>query len=191
MGNKKILDVGCGMNKMEGAIGIDINPNTQADVVHDLNKFPYPFPDSEFDSIICNHIIEHIDDVVPFMEELYRIGKPDCVVEIITPHFTNPCSYRDPTHKRHLSFFSFDYFLRQERAFRPGFWGRALETEYPALTFYTDKKFEKTSNRLSFARPFRLLGIEWFCNHFPNLYEFYFAFVLPARDIYIELRVVK
>jgi len=45
----KILDVGCGTNKHPGAIGLDYNPRTGADVIHDLNEVPYPFPDDEFD----------------------------------------------------------------------------------------------------------------------------------------------
>jgi predicted SAM-dependent methyltransferase len=70
----KTLDVGCGNNKAKGAIGIDFNADTQADVVHDLNSYPYPFEDNEFEKILCNHIIEHIDDVVSFVEKLYRSG---------------------------------------------------------------------------------------------------------------------
>ncbi len=42
----KILDVGCGANKYEGAIGLDNNPRTAADVIHDLGQVPYPFPDN-------------------------------------------------------------------------------------------------------------------------------------------------
>ena len=45
----KIFDVGCGANKTEGAIGLDHNPRTNADVIHDLGELPYPFPDNEFE----------------------------------------------------------------------------------------------------------------------------------------------
>jgi hypothetical protein len=38
--DKKILDVGCGQNKFPGAIGIDANPRSHADVIHDLGNFP-------------------------------------------------------------------------------------------------------------------------------------------------------
>jgi len=60
---RKILDVGCGQNKYPGAIGIDSNPRTQADVIHDLGQSPYPFPDNEFDEVICRHVIDLLDAV--------------------------------------------------------------------------------------------------------------------------------
>ena len=47
-----VLDLGCGNRKRPGTVGIDINPQTAADVVHDLNCFPYPFADSTFDHVV-------------------------------------------------------------------------------------------------------------------------------------------
>jgi len=49
----KILDVGCGNAKTTNAIGIDSNPTTQADVIHDLNlysksNFLNPLAEKEF-----------------------------------------------------------------------------------------------------------------------------------------------
>ena len=38
----KVLDIGCGNRKREGAFGIDVDPQSAADLVHDLNIFPYP-----------------------------------------------------------------------------------------------------------------------------------------------------
>ena len=70
---KRILDVGCGQNKYPGAIGIDANRATHADVIHDLGTFPYPFADNEFEEIICRHVIEHVPDVLGFVNELHRI----------------------------------------------------------------------------------------------------------------------
>src|SRR4029078_2403801 len=87
---KRILDVGCGQNKHPGAIGIDSNPRAHADVIHDLGKIPYPFPDNEFDEIICRHIIEHVPRVMSFVSELHRITKPDGLIRIVTPHYSNP-----------------------------------------------------------------------------------------------------
>jgi SAM-dependent methyltransferase len=41
----------------------------------DLNVFPYPFPDKYFDFIICNHVLEHLEDPVRTCAEFSRIAK--------------------------------------------------------------------------------------------------------------------
>ncbi len=38
--NKKRLDIGCGNNKLSGAVYLDINPDVKPDIVHDLNTLP-------------------------------------------------------------------------------------------------------------------------------------------------------
>ena len=64
----KILDVGCGIHKQPGSIGLDRNPDSRADVLADLDRFPYPFADSSFDRLTAIHVIEHVDDVIRTME---------------------------------------------------------------------------------------------------------------------------
>ena len=56
----RTLDVGCGIHKQPGAIGIDRNPASRADVLADLDRFPYPFADSAFDRLTAIHVIEHV-----------------------------------------------------------------------------------------------------------------------------------
>lgn len=187
----KILDVGCGNNKAPGAIGIDSNQRTQADVIHDLNDTPYPFGNDEFDEVICNHIIEHVGDVIKFIEELHRIIKPGGILRIVTPHHSNGRAYADPTHRRYLSTASLDCFIVGAGNVKPGFWGRVFETHFPAMDFYSSARFEKVETRLSFGRPFRVFGISWLANRFLNPYEMYLAYIFPARDIFFVLKVVK
>src|SRR5437016_3117560 len=88
--SRKILDVGCGQNKFPGAVGIDSNPRTGADFIHDLGIFPYPFNDDEFDEIICRHVIEHVPDVLGFVNELHWTTKPSGLLKIVTPNYLNP-----------------------------------------------------------------------------------------------------
>lgn len=50
-----------------------------------------PFYDKEFDYVICNHVLEHVDDPVSFCQELSRVGKrgylecPSIVGEFLFP----------------------------------------------------------------------------------------------------------
>ena len=73
----KILDLGCGDNKVEGAIGLDNIALSEVDIVHDLLHFPYPIKDNSFDTIYLRHVIEHfiIDKIINIMNECYRILK--------------------------------------------------------------------------------------------------------------------
>jgi SAM-dependent methyltransferase len=42
-------------------------------VYYDGDRFP--FSDGEFDYVICSHVIEHVDDVVKFFAEMFRVSR--------------------------------------------------------------------------------------------------------------------
>ena len=86
----KILDVGCGNNKYPGAVGMDINPRTAADIIHDCGIVPYPFADNEFDEIVCRHVAEHVPDVMAFIAALHRITRPGGRILIYDMRRRNP-----------------------------------------------------------------------------------------------------
>ena len=106
-----VLDVGCGTRKAEpDALGIDFSPRSAADVVWNLDDFPWPLESDAFERIYMSHIIEHVRDVMRTMAEVHRVGRPGADVFVVTPHFSSHNSYIDPTHVRHMSARSFDYF---------------------------------------------------------------------------------
>lgn len=186
----KILDIGCGNAKAPGALGIDSNPGTQADVVHDLNVFPWPLDSDAFDRVVCSHIVEHVADLMKFMEEAHRVSRAGARIEIVTPHFSSRFSYTDPTHVRHLGLRSFDYFMAR-RPLRHTLWTRAFETEFAVPDFYVRPLFRLARAHLRLARPFRLTGLELLANRLPDFYELYLTWVFPARDLYFTLEVLK
>lgn len=188
---ERILDVGCGKAKQPGAIGLDVNPFSDADVIADLNHRPWPFVSNAFGRILCRHIVEHVADLMWFMEEVHRIARPGALVEIVTPHFSNRYSFTDPTHLRHLGWRSFEHFAGGRAVSNPNLLQRWLETQHPIPGFYTTVRFRIKSRYLYFARPYRWTGIEWLANRFPDFYELYLAFLFPARDLYVTLEVVK
>jgi SAM-dependent methyltransferase len=75
MDAKRVLDLGCGNKKRAGALGIDFNTRTAADVTHDLNVFPYPLESETFDEVYLDNTLEHLNDVMRVMEEVHRICK--------------------------------------------------------------------------------------------------------------------
>jgi len=48
---KKKLHLGCGKIIKEGYVNLDIQKLPGVDVIHDLNKFPYPFKDNSFQNL--------------------------------------------------------------------------------------------------------------------------------------------
>lgn len=94
----KILDIGCGESKTEGSLGMDIIKESSANIIADINK-PLPFKDNTFDKIVMNHLLEHVDNVIKVMEELYRILRPKGGIIIRVPCFSNFQATSHPQHK--------------------------------------------------------------------------------------------
>src|SRR5688500_10375626 len=180
----KILDVGCGINKYEGAIGLDNNPRTAADIIHDLGDVPYPFSDNEFDLVVSSHSIEHIPDVMAFIEELYRITKGGGRIKIVTPHYTNPDWATDPTHRNHFNSYSFNSFMPDRQLF----------------PFYTDVRLKAIRTYVSLANLWRAIGLEFLVNldqRWPSFrftrkfWEFYLSQICRGKELRFELQAIK
>lgn len=168
-----VLDLGCGQKKFPGAVGVDISADTDADVVHDLDVFPYPLEDDSFDQILMQDVIEHVREPYAVMGELHRIGRPGARVHLRTPHFSSVLAYSDPTH-------------------RHAFGAEAIRgLAQPGFSHYTQVRFRVVHVTLDLWTPFRLIGIEKLANTRTDLYERYLAFRFPAMNIRAELEVLK
>lgn len=171
-GSGAVLDVGCGSAKFPGATGLDIAAETDADVVHDLDVFPYPLEDASFDQILMQDVIEHVAEPMRVFAELRRILRPGGRVQLRTPHFSSVLAYGDPTHKQYFSTIA----IRQ--------------LAEPRFSHYSDARFEVVHITLDLWTPFRIMGIAALANRQPDLYEKYFAFRFPAMNIRAEFRAV-
>jgi predicted SAM-dependent methyltransferase len=116
------LDLGCGQAKQEGFTGVDIAGD--ADVIHDLFSFPWPFPDSSVEEIHASHFVEHIPHYRPdwdrdgwwmFFNECYRICKPDAKLTFVHPYVKCDRAFWDPTHTRYIHETTWYYGDRQWR----------------------------------------------------------------------------
>ena len=109
------LDIACGQNKPEGFYGIDIAKTKEADMVYDLEKFPWPIPDNSVDEATCSHYIEHTKDIIKFMDEVHRILKPGAKILIRAPYYNSSRAWQDPTHTRVISEATFLYYNKEWR----------------------------------------------------------------------------
>lgn len=80
------LDIGCGKEKRPGYVGVDFGGDS--DIQADLTK-PLPFEDGVAEALYASHSLEHFTDseAMDLLAEMYRIAKPECVLEICVPDF--------------------------------------------------------------------------------------------------------
>lgn len=125
------LNLGCGTDYKEGWVNVDISEKdiygnkTKVDVMHNLNKYPYPFKNEQFSYILSIGLLEHMRDLEKHIKELSRISKKGCIIKIRVPYFLSYNSGKELyTHRFSLySIQLFNIFNRNKfRLIKKGFW---------------------------------------------------------------------
>lgn len=152
------LDLACGKNKKEGFKGVDISGD--ADIIHDLDVLPWPFEDNSVYEIHCSHFVEHVTDLIKFMEECHRILVPLGTMTIITPYYTSERAWQDPTHVRAITDVTFNYFDK-EWLKNNGLSHYPINTDFEVLhrRHYVEPEWETRS----------LQAREWAMRHYFNV----------------------
>jgi len=161
----KIVDLGCGERKYVGSkgdvvIGVDYYDSTSADVKHNLDKFPYPFKDNEFDMVYCSHVIEHVKDPVKFLTEVHRIAKPNALVIVKAPHFSYAWA-----HGQHRNAIGIGYFETMGVSSK-GSWG---EKRAKVVFEVLSKKFSWMLSPLGRITSVVFIPMNFVINFFANL----------------------
>jgi SAM-dependent methyltransferase len=173
----RILDIGCGRGKYPGAIGVDMSPASQADVLCDWTK-TLPFADGTFDAVRMIHIIEEVDDIFRMLKEVHRVAKNGAIVTIVTPHYTDHASYCSPAHRWHLSSFSFWFF-----------------SDKPAqYDYYAPAEYREQRVHVELLRIWRALGFQMLVNRarwFRKFWEYYLSFAIRGKTVEWQLEVIK
>ena len=110
------VNLGAGSDILEGYINHDLADLPGIDIVHDLNHYPWPWADGSIEEIKVHDVLEHLDDFIKAMEEIYRILSPSGRCNVRVPYWNSWCSYADPTHKRGFHELTFR-FLDPESAY--------------------------------------------------------------------------
>lgn len=170
----RILHLGCGLKRIEGAVNVDLVASTGPDVVHDLDDRPWPFETGSFDEVLAYDVVEHLEDVVAAMEEIHRVSADGAVVKLTVPHFSCANAFTDITHRHFFSWFSFHYFTG--------------ENEFP---FYTAARFRRQVSKIVFTHTLVNRLVWQLANRWPAAYERRWAWLFPAWFLYFELAVTK
>jgi predicted SAM-dependent methyltransferase len=87
------LNLGCGLDKKQGYINIDIRREVNPDLIWNLENIPYPFETNSVEEIIAKDVLEHIPfrKVENILKEWFRILKPQGKLYIQTPDLIAIC----------------------------------------------------------------------------------------------------
>lgn len=95
-------------------------------ILYDLERSretPLPLEDNSVDEFLLSHVIEHLHHILPLMQELYRVAKPNAKAIVRVPHGANDDAWEDPTHVRayfpgSFGYFSQPYYWRADYGYR-------------------------------------------------------------------------
>ena len=105
------LNIGCGNNKKEGWINIDLS--RKADVILDIRN-PIPLPSSSCSIVYSEHFLEHLSypaDTLTFLSECYRLLEPGGSFSVGVPDTEGPIKeYVAQINDKTISFWKKDGF---------------------------------------------------------------------------------
>lgn len=189
------LNLACGNNKKEGYLGVDVSKDTKADIIVDLESYPWvieakkdqsenwvtkdnlqdyelSFAKNSIFEIHVSHYVEHVSNLKAFMEEIYRIMIPGGRITFYAPYYSSIRAMQDYTHKRFISETTFLYFDKK--------W-----LEYNGLGHYSiNCNFATLSTKFLFAKKWNTRSNdakEWARQHFINVVD----------DIEVVLQTIK
>lgn len=184
------IDLGCGSNKREGFKGMDILPLPAVDYVIDLeNGFDF-LEDNSVDEFYTSHFLEHINNFEFVMSEIHRTLKPNGILTVIVPHFSNPHYYSDYTHKRFFGLYSFDYFTSLDTGYR-----RKVPRYNTSFEFQISKrKLVLKSPEFFVTNLFKKHILNKIFNsnkYFQAVYEEYFTNIFPCYELKFTIIAIK
>lgn len=101
----------------------------EIEVSFDLEKIPWPLEDNSFNEVRMSDVLEHLNNIIGVMNEVWRILKLDGILDCKVCGYKNENFWVDPTHKHAFAPSSMDYVVRDT----------VLEKIY---SYYTDKKWK-------------------------------------------------
>lgn len=132
-----VLNLGAGQKLLPDSVNVDKVALPGIDVVHDVDVYPWPWPDQSFAEVYVTHLFEHVVDPLAFMAEAWRILHPGGLLAIEVPHYTNRNAFTDPTHRRFCTEDTFRYWV-------PGTW----LYDMGGVAYHRDCLFDEISNEV-------------------------------------------
>lgn len=110
------LNLGCGAKRFPGYVNVD--KYGEPDLKHDLEEFPWPWPDNSVAEVMLVHVLEHLgqrtETYLKIIQELYRVCRGGAKIVIVVPHFRHDHFFDDPTHVRAITPLGLRLFSQRE-----------------------------------------------------------------------------
>jgi SAM-dependent methyltransferase len=173
MNDVRRLNIGAYMDIRDGWDNHDIISDYGANIVFDLNKFPYPIKDNVYDEIYVSHVLEHLDNPINVLNELHRILSDNGILIICVPHYAGNSAWADITHKR-----SFGYGTLIQ-----------LKNEKYCRLYYLPVFYDVKARMIFWKRGYYFWNfiIEPLANIVPVWFEHSFSNIFPPFEIRYEL----
>jgi SAM-dependent methyltransferase len=182
----RILDLGCGQNKLPGSIGVDMHPNLPGiDVRYRYQPGTHiPFVDSSFTHINLQDFVEHVADIAALLEEIHRVAADKALVTVRFPHYSSPGAHNDITHQKFLGCRAFDHFDPSTKyGSTYGYFGQSV----PPIPF----RIASGSLDCFGVRPGFLARVLFRLAKKSKMMEHYLGVLLPLRNVSLSLIVDK
>ena len=146
------INLGSGNKPIDDYINVDIHEFKGVNIVHDLNKQPYPFKTNISEEIICSHVLEHLDEPDKALTEMHRIIKTNGKIKIKVPYFAHSLAYSGWQHKRYFTIASFEQLKNQNE----------LDWWVP--------RFTHVKTKLNYGKIYKYNPITWICQIITKIY---------------------
>ena len=93
-----------------------------------------------------NNVLEHLNDTIKPIEELWRITKNKGIIKIWVPLYPSIGCFADPTHKQTFTYMSFNYFREED-----------------GLNYYSCARFKIKKRKIIFSK-----YLYWFVKGYLN-----------------------
>jgi len=171
------LNLGCGNRHETGYVNVDVDQAHKPDKVWDLGRFPYPWRDNTIDEVKMRFVLEHVDDIIKVMDEVWRILRFGCRAYIEVPYVTHFQAIGHPQHKHYFHWGTFGWLDVRSRG-------------KPLGEVYTSRYFRILRNRLVFEGHLKIY--EEMFNKYPTVYNnTVLAKLFPAFSLDVVLEKVK
>lgn len=179
------LDLGCGLKKKPGFTGLDRLALPGVDLVCDLDREPIPLADDSVAEVHTMHFLEHTNDLLAVMQEVWRVCRDGARVDISVPYFNSIGAYRDPTHRRFFTWETFEHFTDSGGV--PSFYAEArFRIVGRRLRFWPSTAGRKGAVRFGYLWPLQAVANLW-----PYLYEHSLLRGIAASELHVVLEVLK